>query len=182
MLKLKKVNMAILPTIVNLNEIWEDEPDFSNWLSEEENLKELSNLVGINMTLNKREFAVGSFRGDIFATEEGTGKKIIIENQFNKTDHDHLGKIITYAAGKAANIIIWIAEDARDEHMQAIEWLNQQTKEEISFFLIEIVVWKYNNSLPSLEFRIIEKPYYWVMNRRTWKISDITTKGNNINE
>ena len=84
-----------------------------------------------------------------------------IENQLEDTNHDHLGKIITYAAGKEASVIIWIVKRARDEHRQAVEWLNQHTDENIGFFLLEIELWKINGSVPAPRFNIVERPNDW---------------------
>lgn len=109
------------------------------------------------------ESNVGDFSVDLYATEEGTGRKIIIENQLEETNHDHLGKIITYASGKDAEVIIWIVKKARDEHRKAIEWLNQHTDENAAFFLIEIELWKINDSEPAPKFSIIERPNDWAM-------------------
>lgn len=121
----------------------------------------LGETVGIDIDLEERESPVGSFSVDLFATEEGTGRKIIIENQLEDTNHDHLGKIITYAAGKEASVIIWIVKHARDEHKQAVEWLNQHTDENIGFFLLEIELWKINGSVPAPRFNIVERPNDW---------------------
>ena len=154
--------LAKLTQITDLREIWKHEArDFSKWLSDEENLKGLSDAVGISIVLGELESAVGSFSVDLFATEEGTGRKIIIENQLADTDHDHLGKIITYAAGKSADFIIWIVRRARDEHRQAIEWLNRRTDEDVGFFLIEMELWKIGDSLPAARFNVVEKPNDW---------------------
>ena len=113
---------------VNLRDIWPNEEyDFSVWLSKEENLKELSNTIGIDIVLEERESAVGKYSVDIYGKEEGTDRKVVIENQLEDSNHDHLGKIITYASGKDAKTIIWIVKRARDEHRQAIEWLNAHT-------------------------------------------------------
>ena len=110
-----------LTQIIDLREIWKHEArDFSKWLSQYENLKELSDTIGLSIVLDELESAVGIFNVDLFASEEGTGRKIIIENQLGDTDHDHLGKIITYAAGTSADVVIWIVKRAKDEHRQAI--------------------------------------------------------------
>ena len=155
-------NLGILHRIDDLREVWKHEAqDFSKWLAEEENLKSLSDAIGIDIVLGERESAVGKFSVDIFANEEGGNRKIIIENQLADTDHDHLGKIITYAAGKSADVIVWIVKRARDEHRQAIEWLNQRTDENIAFFLIEIELWRIGDSLPAPKFKIVEKPNEW---------------------
>lgn len=96
------------------------------------------------------------FNVDIYAKETGTDRKIIIENQLEDTNHDHLGKLITYASGKSADIIIWVVKRAREEHRSAVEWLNNHTDENIAFFLVEI---KRNTSnSPTLQARYD----YWV--------------------
>jgi len=160
--------LAKLTQVTDLREIWKHERyDFSKWLSEEENLKELSVAVGIDIVLGELESAVGNFNVDLFATEEGTDRKIIIENQLADTDHEHLGKVITYAAGKSADVIIWIVKRARDEHRQAIEWLNRRTDEDVGFFLIEVELWKIGDSLPAPRFNVVEKPNDWAKAMKT---------------
>ena len=95
-------------TYVELRKQWATEPKFSDWLVEEDNLAELSEAIGINLVLEKREAEVGSFKLDILAKEEDTQDGyVVIENQFGHTDHDHLGKLLTYAAGFNAN---WVAD------------------------------------------------------------------------
>lgn len=145
-----------------MRKIWSNEArDFTVWLAQNENLTMLGETVGIDIDLEERESPVGSFSVDLFATEEGTGRKIIIENQLEDTNHDHLGKIITYAAGKEASVIIWIVKRARDEHRQAVEWPNQHTDENIGFFLLEIELWKINGSVPTPRFNIVEWSNDW---------------------
>lgn len=159
--------MTILGTIeriTDLRTIWKHEAlDFTKWLAEESNLDLLSEAVEIDISLDELELesAVGNFSVDIYASEETTGRKIIIENQLEDTDHDHLGKIITYASGKNAEVVIWIVKHARDEHRQAIEWLNQHTDENIGFFLVEIELWKIDNSAPAVKFNVVERPNDW---------------------
>lgn len=99
--------------ITDLRSVWaHEEYDFSQWLAEEENLALLSDAVGIDIMLEELESAVGGFSVDLYASEEGTGRRIIIENQLEDTNHDHLGKIITYASGKDASVVIWIVKRA----------------------------------------------------------------------
>ena len=148
--------------IEDLRTIWSHEAkDFSKWLAQDENLKMLSDTIGISILLTERESAVGDFNVDLYATEELTGRKIIIENQLEDTNHDHLGKIITYASGKDADVIIWIVKHARDEHKQAIEWLNQHTDENIGFFLLETELWRIDQSAPAVRFNVVERPNDW---------------------
>lgn len=132
--KIKRIN--------DLRSVWQHETkDFSKWLAQECNLQQLSDAIGIDIVLEECESSVGSFNVDLYAIEEGTERRIIIENQLEDTNHDHLGKLITYASGKGAEVIVWIVKRARDEHRQAIEWLNQNTGVKIGFFLVEIELW-----------------------------------------
>lgn len=78
--------------------------------------------------------------------DEVTGEKVIIENQLEASNHDHLGKIITYASGLDANVIVWIVKEAREEHRSAVEWLNNNTSTNINFFLIEVHAYKIGDS------------------------------------
>ncbi|WP_205408033.1 DUF4268 domain-containing protein [Alterileibacterium massiliense] len=118
----------------------------------------LSDEIGLTLTDISNEVFVGSYHCDLVAKDETTGIKAIIENQMEVTNHDHLGKIITYASGLDANIVIWIVKEAREEHKSAIEWLNNKTIKDISFFLVEIRAYKIGDSLPAPKFVIIEKP------------------------
>lgn len=155
-------SLGKIEKIDDLRSVWPHEAhDFSKWLAQEENLALLSDTIGIDIALEELESPVGGFNVDLYATEEGTGRKIIIENQLEDTNHDHLGKIITYASGKGAEVVIWIVKRARDEHKQAVEWLNQHTDENIGFFLIEIELWRINDSLPAPKFNVVEKPNAW---------------------
>lgn len=156
------IELGKMERVEDLRTVWKHElQDFSKWLSQEENLELLSDTIGINLVLTELESSVGSFNVDLYAEEKGTGKKIIIENQLEDTNHDHLGKIITYASGKGADVIVWIVKRARDEHKQAIEWLNRNTDENIGFFLLELELWKINGSLPAPKFNVVERPNDW---------------------
>lgn len=157
--------MSELGSLVKIDDfrtIWKNErSDFSTWLSKEENLSLLGSEIGIDLVLDERESSVGSFSADLFCHDEGTSRKIIIENQLEDTNHDHLGKIITYAAGKSADVLIWIVRHARDEHKQAVEWLNEHTDDDIGIFLIEIELWKIDESRPVPHFNVVERPNDW---------------------
>lgn len=151
-----------LEKIVDLRTIWKNEErDFSKWLSQEKNLKLLSDTIGIDIELDSTESPVGNFSVDIYGQEAGTDRMVVIENQLEDTNHDHLGKIITYASGKDAKTVIWIVKRARDEHRKAIEWLNEHIDSEINFFLLEIEVWKIGNSQPAPKFNVVCKPNGW---------------------
>ena len=121
----------------------------------------LSDEIGIEMELIDTEVPTGSFNADILAMESGTDNKIVIENQLEKTDHTHLGQIITYASGHDAKTIIWIVKDVREEHRQAIDWLNDHTDSEINIFLCKIELWKIDNSNVAPKFQIVSSPNNW---------------------
>lgn len=153
---------------VNLRSVWAHEAhDFTKWLAEEENLNILSDEIGIDITLLQTEANVGNFNVDILAEEDVTKNKIIIENQLEITNHDHLGKLITYAAGYDAKAIIWIVKDVRDEHKQAIEWLNKVTDDQTGFFLIRIELWQIEDSTPAPKFEVIISPNEWAKTIKT---------------
>lgn len=155
-------NLGKIRRVTDLRSIWPHEAlDFTKWLCEEDNLAILSEEIGIDIELQERESGVGKFNVDIYAKESNTDRKIIIENQLEDSNHDHLGKIITYASGKDAEVIIWIVKKARDEHRQAIEWLNQHTDNKIVFFLLEIQLWQIDDSISAPKFCIIESPNEW---------------------
>lgn len=147
---------------VDLRKIWEHEAlGFTKWLSDVDNLALLSNEIGIELTLIQTEAKVGKFQVDILAEEENTGRKIVIENQLEITNHDHLGKLITYASGFDAKYIIWIVKDVRDEHKQAIDWLNEHTNDDVSFFVIRMEVWQIGDSPFAPKFQVISQPNDW---------------------
>ena len=128
-----------LEEITDLRTVWPHEAlDFTPWLSQEDNIALLSDAIGLDITVDETESTVGDFSVDIFACETGTDRKIIIENQLENTDHDHLGKLITYASGKSADVIIWLVKHAREEHKAAIEWLNNHTDAKVDFFSVKL--------------------------------------------
>ena len=154
--------------ITDLRSVWPHEAnDFTKWLAKEENLALLAEAIDTELELEERESSVGSFNVDIFAKEVGTNRKVIIENQLEDTNHDHLGKLITYASGKGAEVIVWVVKHARDEHRQAIEWLNQHTDSNIGFFLLEIELWQIGDSEKAPRFNIVEKPNDWSNTMKT---------------
>ena len=159
---------------IGLRKVWKNEAsDFTNWLAQEENIKILGEEINIEIAEPHIEAPVGTFSVDILAEEETTGRKIIIENQLEKTDHDHLGKLITYASGLAAEIIIRLVKQARYEHKQAIEWLNEHSDERTNFFLIRIELWQIDKSTPAPKFYILSEPNDW---KKRIKTADTLTE------
>ena len=152
---------------VDIRNLWKHEQyDFSEWLSQSENIKLLDDVLGLTLTDITKEAYVGSYRCDIFAKDESSGIKVIIENQLEASNHDHLGKIITYASGLDAEVIVWIVKHAKEEHRSAIEWLNNNTNSNINFFLIELHAYTIENSIPAPFFEVIEKPNEFIKNSK----------------
>ena len=144
---------------VDIRSVWPHEQyDFSKWLAEEENIRALGEEMNLSLTDVDTERFVGSYRCDIICKDELTGKSVLIENQLEQTNHDHLGKIITYASGLDASVVVWIVAKARDEHASAIEWLNKHTDDDLSFFLIEVHAYTIGDSAPAPMFKIVEQP------------------------
>ncbi|MCF6464752.1 DUF4268 domain-containing protein [Clostridium sp. Cult2] len=156
------MELGNLERIEDLRLVWKNEAyDFTPWLAEEDNMNILGDTIGIDISEISTESPVGGFSADIVAKETGTDRIIVIENQLEDTNHDHLGKIITYASGKDASIIIWIVKNAREEHRKAIEWLNDHMDENIDFFLVQIELWKIGDSPFAPRFNVLEQPNTW---------------------
>lgn len=156
------MKLGLLKEIKDLRKVWPHEAlDFTPWLAEDDNIGLLADAVGLEISVDETESNVGDFNVDIYASEIGTDRKIIIENQLEDTNHDHLGKLITYASGKSADIIIWVVKKAREEHRSAIEWLNNHTDENINFFLVEIKLYQIGDSEIAVKFEVVEKPNDW---------------------
>ena len=144
---------------IDIRKVWQHEQyDFSKWLAGEENIQELGDTLNLSLTDVETEKFVGNYRCDILCKDELTGKAVLIENQLESTNHDHLGKIITYASGLDASVVIWIVAAARQEHASAIEWLNKHTDDDLSFFLVEVHAYTIGDSEPAPQFKIIEQP------------------------
>ena len=162
---------------VDIKTIWKHEAvNFTPWLAD--NLDKLSDLIGLDLELVSREAGVGDFSLDLLARDLSTNRNVVIENQFNPTDHKHLGQLITYASYFNANVIIWISEEVREEHRSAIDWLNNNTNDEIEFFAVEIEVIQIDNSKPALNFKLKANPNEWQKSTKKLLNSDNTETQN----
>lgn len=147
---------------VDLRTVWESEPaQFTPWLARAENLEILGETLGLELELESVEKGVGSFSADIVCRDIGTDSSVLVENQLEKTDHDHLGKLLTYAAGLQAVTVVWLADSFRDEHRAALDWLNEITNEEYRFFGLEIELWRIGDSPAAPKFNIVSMPNDW---------------------
>lgn len=141
---------------VSLREIWKDEArEFLPWL--EENIEYLNDALDISLSVIEREKSVGTFAADILA-EDRDGNKVIIECQLEKTDHDHLGKVLTYLTNLEAKTAIWICSNPRPEHVKAVTWLNEVTPADVSFYLVKIEAVRIGESPPAPLFSVICAP------------------------
>lgn len=141
---------------VPLRELWKhEERGFSAWL--ETNIESLSDAVGIKLSDPQRELPAGNFQVDLVAEDEN-GDRVIVENQLEATDHDHLGKVLTYLTNLDAKRAVWITSNPRPEHIRAVQWLNETTPVDIAFYLIRVAAFRISGSDPAPLFTVIVGP------------------------
>lgn len=142
---------------VDARTLWKGEAgDFTPWLAE--NLPLLGEALNLDLQLEQREAPVGDFSCDIAAREVGTNRPVIVENQLERTDHNHLGQLLTYAGGLDAAVVIWISPEIRDEHRKALDWLNRHTDEAVDFFGVVVEAIRIDESKPAVQFRPVAVP------------------------
>ena len=147
---------------VDLRDIWKSESqDFTPWLATDDNLLILADTLRMDLELEAQETNVGQFRADILCKNADDGSWVLIENQLERTDHKHLGQILTYAAGLQAVTICWIAESFTEEHRATLDWLNDISDDRFQFFALEVELWKIGDSSPAPKFNVVSKPNDW---------------------
>lgn len=167
---------------VEIREIWKKESsDFTPWLAQEENIEILGDTINIELEVVQQEQSVGPFSADILCKSTVDGHYVLIENQLEKTDHTHLGQLLTYAAGLDAVTIIWIAKQFTEEHRAAIDWLNKITDDTFNFFGIEIEVYRIGQSEPAPLFKVVSKPNDWSKAVKTSTSNETLTVTKTIN-
>lgn len=163
---------------VELRDIWATEDrDFTPWLAQESNLELLAETIGMELELEAQEKDVGPFRADILCKSMDDDSWVLIENQIEKTDHRHLGQLLTYAAGLQAVTIVWVASKFTEEHRAALDWLNKITDESFRFFGLEVELWRIDDSVAAPKFNVISKPNNWSksISQAAQKISESAT-------
>ena len=178
-LSVRHMAVAEIGTIrrINLRDVWQDEGLFSDWLAE--NLSRLGDELGMELERSEREKPVGPFSADIICVDRISKCDVVIENQFTRTDHDHLGKLITYASGLKSSMVIWVATQFREEHRSAVDWLNDISTSGTSFFGIVLEAIKIGDSASAPHFKIVAKPNDW---ERQTKRRAASSRGEPSNE
>lgn len=136
----------------------------------------MGDALKLDLELIDTEAPVGDFSLDLLAQVEGTSRIVVIENQFKQTNHDHLGKLITYAGGNDASVVIWVSEAIRDEHRQALEWLNQRTDTATQFFAVVVEILQIDTSKPALNFKLVVSPNEWQKTQKQKRITSLSPK------
>jgi hypothetical protein len=147
---------------VDLRTIWErEDEDFTPWLAADESIALLGDAIGLDLEVEAQEQHVGPFRADILCKDTATGNWVLVENQLERTDHTHLGQLLTYAAGLQAVSIVWVAQRFTEEHRAALDWLNEITDDRFNFFGLEIELWRIGTSAVAPKFNVVCKPNDW---------------------
>ncbi|WP_419919181.1 DUF4268 domain-containing protein [Candidatus Poriferisocius sp.] len=142
---------------VPLREVWANEAaDFTPWLAD--NPEHLAKELHMNLELEGSEVPVGPFSADLVLRDTNTGEKVVVENLLKATDHDHLGKLITYAAGLQADWAVLVASHFRPEHRSALAWLNSISDKDNGFFGVEVRAVRIGNSNPAVELKVVVEP------------------------
>ena len=146
-------------TQVDIRDVWPNEAtSFTPWL--EEHPEELGELLGLELEF-VREQSVGAFSLDLFGRDVNSDRLVIVENQLARSDHSHLGQLLTYAGGLDPAYIIWIASEIRDEHKAALDWLNSVSNSETFFFGIEVKAIRIGDSEPAPMLDVVVQPNSW---------------------
>lgn len=175
-------DLGEMKRVYDIRTYWRDKArDFTPWLAQDTVMASLAEAIGMRPDglelVGRPEQAVGGFRADIVCRETAPpGRTVIIENQFGTTDHDHLGKLLTYAAGKEATILIWIAEVIREEHEAALDMLNAMSSDDFQVFGVELELYRIGDSPAAPRFNIVSKPNDWKRHERFRKRMDVDAK------
>ena len=147
---------------VDLRAVWSNETDdFTPWLAAQANLDDLGETLGMQLELQATEEPVGPYFADIVCQDLADDSYVVIENQLEVTNHDHLGKLLTYAAHFKASTVIWVAKTFTDQHRAAVDWLNDMATEGNRFFGLEVEVWRIGESAYAPKFNVVAKPNSW---------------------
>lgn len=139
--------------------VWANEAsNFTPWLAVPENIASLGEALGLELEVENIEVQVGPFSADILARDTGSSEYVVIENQLERMNHDHLGKALTYGAVLDASAVVWIATNFTDEHKRAIDWLNDKGGGDVAFYAVQLEVWRIGASKPAVRFNVVSRP------------------------
>lgn len=157
--------------------VWQHEAHhFTPWLLE--NADRLAEALGIDLELEAAEHAVGGYSLDLIGKDITNDAILVVENQLETTGHSHLEQVLTYAAGTAATTIVWLATQFREEHRQALDWLNENTGEDVHFFGVELQLVQIADSTPAPLLNLVAQPNDWQKQvRAATSAGAITAKG-----
>jgi len=169
-------SLGILKKVI-LRSQWTNEAnDFTPWLADENNIRILGEVLGLELEVEKTEAEVGPYSADILA-KNSFGEFVVIENQLEKCNHDHIGKALTYASVLEARIIIWVAPKFSAEHLRVIDWMNDISSADISFFAVEVELWQIDDSRPAARFNRVSRPIDVIKQQEVQRLSE-----NNLSE
>ncbi len=153
---------------VDLRQVWASEPyNFTPWLAERQNLQLLAEALALpGLELIQTEKQVSEFSVDVVARIPGTDEIVLIENQLERSDHTHLGQVITYAGGSDASVMVWVSPRFTEGHRAAVDWLNRNTLDNLAFFAVELEAWRIGESLPAPRFNVLVRPNEWARSVR----------------
>ena len=158
-LQFKPVSTIETLISVPVRTLWPNEAnDFTPWLHDNPGI--LGDVLGTELFPEDREVPVGRYSADLLF-RDSSDRLVVVENMFGATDHDHLGKLITYSAGLDAGVAVLIAETFRDEHRSALDWLNRVSQSDFAFFGVILEAWRIGDSHPAPRLRVDTKPDDW---------------------
>ena len=161
---------------VDLRVYWaREDTDFTPWLASGENIALLGEAIGMELEVQQQEAPVGPFRADILCRNTADNTLVLIENQLERTDHSHLGQLLTYAAGLDAVTLVWVVQRFTEEHRAVLDWLNRITEEGFHFFGVEVQVWRIGESAAAPKFDVVAKPNDWTKAVRETASSGVPT-------
>ena len=151
---------------IDLQEFWGGETGgLSAWLAHPDILPMLGEAIGIGLEpVNGDEMPVALLKGGVLAKQTKNEAYVIIQGQLEATTHDDLGKLVTYAAGLNASAVVWVASKIPEEHRKALDWLNEVSRDEVSFYGTELELWRIDDSAPAPKFSLVCQPNFWARN------------------
>ena len=165
---------------IDLREYWGKEAaEFSTWLAQKEILEALGEAVGMGLEPVTGDMPLSLLKGGVLAKQTKNDTYVIIQGQLEGTTHDDLGKLVTYAAGLNASAVVWVASKIPEEHRKALDWLNEVSRDEVSFYGTELELWRIDDSAPAPKFSLVCQPNFWARHLKLGQDDQPGQKGQN---